>query len=99
MPVRVFLLASSEHRDTRLERRWIRDELDALIDWTSIAQALGGIYAAAKGEPAWADATVIRSASEADGDARLSGHRACKAIHGYKAVGADVDTARSKNSS
>lgn len=156
------------------------DELDGLIDWAPLAQALGGIYAAAKGEPAWpplalfkalliavwydvsdvklaeaiedrgsfrrfcgfsgeeptpertafvrfrrelvgrgldrvlfekvaaalrarsvtvksgtiVDATVIRSASEADGDARWSGHRVRKAIHGYKAhVGADVDTA------
>lgn len=40
------------------------------------------------------DATVVGSASESDGDARWSGHRSRKAIHGYKAhVGADADTA------
>jgi IS5 family transposase len=40
------------------------------------------------------DATVIRSASEADGEARWSGHRSRRAIHGYKAhIGADADTA------
>ena len=40
------------------------------------------------------DATVIRSASERDGEARWSGHRSRRAIHGYKAhVGADVETA------
>ena len=39
------------------------------------------------------DATVIASASEADGEAGWSGHRARKAIHGYKAhVAADADT-------
>jgi transposase, IS5 family len=40
------------------------------------------------------DATVVGSASEGDGDARWSGHRSRKAVHGYKAhVGADADTA------
>ena len=40
------------------------------------------------------DATVVGSASEGDEDARWSGHRSRKAIHGYKAhVGADADTA------
>lgn len=40
------------------------------------------------------DASVIASASEADAEAAWSGHRARKAIHGYKAhVGADADTA------
>ena len=40
------------------------------------------------------DATVIRSASQADADARWSGHRSRRAIHGYKAhIGADADTA------
>ena len=40
------------------------------------------------------DATVVGSASEADGEARWSGHRSRKAIHGYKAhVAADADTA------
>ncbi len=39
------------------------------------------------------DATVIASASEADGEAGWSGHRARKAIHSYKAhVAADADT-------
>jgi IS5 family transposase len=39
------------------------------------------------------DATVVGSAREGDGDARWSGHRSRKAVHGYKAhVGADVDT-------
>jgi IS5 family transposase len=156
------------------------DEIDALIDWTPVAQALSGVYAANKGEPAWpplalfkalliaiwydvsdvklaealadrasfrrfcgfsrdeptpertafvrfrrelvnrgldrvlfetvlsalksrgitiktgtiVDATVIRSASEDDSDAKWSGHRSRRAIHGYKAhVGADADTA------
>lgn len=161
-------------------RRSSLDEVDGLIDWTPIAEALNGIHDAAKGEPAWpplalfkavlisiwydvsdvklaealddrvsfrrfcgfsrdeatpertafvrfrreltargldripfegitaalkaravtiktgtiVDATVIRSASEADADARWSGHRARRAIHGYKAhVGADAETA------
>ena len=40
------------------------------------------------------DATVVGSASEGDEEARWSGHRSRKAIHGYKAhVGADADTA------
>jgi len=40
------------------------------------------------------DATVVGSTSESDGEARWSGHRSRKAIHGYKAhVGADADTA------
>lgn len=40
------------------------------------------------------DATVVRSASEADADARWSGHRSRRAIHGYKAhIGADAETA------
>ncbi|MBV8574583.1 MAG: IS5 family transposase [Acetobacteraceae bacterium] len=40
------------------------------------------------------DATVIRSVSEGDADAKWSGHRSRRAIHGYKAhVGADADTA------
>lgn len=39
------------------------------------------------------DATVVGSASVRDGDARWSGHRSRKAVHGYKAhVGADADT-------
>lgn len=29
------------------------DEFEALIDWTPIAQALCGVYTAAKGELAW----------------------------------------------
>ena len=161
-------------------RRSSLNEIEALIDWLPIAQTLSGIYAAAKGEPAWpplalfkallmavwydlsdvklaealedrasfrrfcgfsrdeatpertafvrfrrelvargldqalfeavttalkaravtiktgtiVDATVIRSASEADVDARWSGHRSRRAIHGYKAhIGADADTA------
>jgi IS5 family transposase len=40
------------------------------------------------------DATVVGSASKGDTEARWSGHRSRKAIHGYKAhVGADADTA------
>jgi IS5 family transposase len=40
------------------------------------------------------DATVVGSASEGDAEARWSGHRSRKAIHGYKAhIGADADTA------
>jgi transposase, IS5 family len=161
-------------------RRSSLDEISALIDWPPIAQALAGIYTAAKGEPAWpplalfkallisvwydlsdvklaealedrvsfrrfcgfsrdeatpertafvrfrrelvargldhtlfeavttalkaravtiktgtiVDATVIRSASDRDVDARWSGHRSRRAIHGYKAhIGADADTA------
>lgn len=166
------------HSDER--RRSSLDEIDGLIDWAPLAQALSGVYAAAKGEPAWpplalfkalllavwydlsdvklaealddrgsfrrfcgfarneptpertafvrfrrelvargldgvlfetvlsalkgrgaaiktgtiVDATVIRSASQEDADARWSGHRSRRAIHGYKAhVGADADTA------
>jgi transposase, IS5 family len=40
------------------------------------------------------DATVIASASHADGDAAWAAHRTRKAVHGFKAhVGADADTA------
>ena len=40
------------------------------------------------------DATVVGSASQGDRDARWSGHRSRKSVHGYKAhVGADADTA------
>ena len=40
------------------------------------------------------DATVIASASHADGEAAWAGHRSRKAIHGFKAhVAADADTA------
>jgi IS5 family transposase len=40
------------------------------------------------------DASVVASGSEGDGEAGWSGHRARKAIHGYKAhVGVDADTA------
>jgi IS5 family transposase len=40
------------------------------------------------------DATVVESASQGDEEARWSGHRSRKAVHGYKAhVGADADTA------
>ena len=159
--------------------RWPLDEIDALIDWMPLAQALSGIYAADRGEPGWpplalfkalliavwydlsdvklaealadrasfrrfcgfsrdeptpertafvrfrrelvshgldrglfetvlaelkargitiktgtiVDATIIRSASEGDADAKWSGHRSRRAIHSYKAhVGADADT-------
>jgi transposase, IS5 family len=164
----------------RERRRSSLDEIDLLIDWTAVARTLGGVYSAARGEPAWpplalfkalliavwhdisdvklaealedrgsfrrfcgfsrdeptpertafvrfrrelaardldrilfetiasalktrgvavktgtiVDATLIRSASEGDADARWSGHRSRRAIHGYKAhVGADADTA------
>jgi IS5 family transposase len=167
-------------RSSETARRSSLDEIDALIDWTPIRQALSGVYAAAKGEPAWpplalfkalliavwhdlsdvklaealddrgsfrrfcgfsrdeptpertafvrfrreliargldralfdkvnaalkargasvktgtiVDATVIRSASQGDADAKWSGHRSRRAIHGYKAhVAADADTA------
>ncbi|MEM9439907.1 MAG: IS5 family transposase [Pseudomonadota bacterium] len=40
------------------------------------------------------DATVVGSASQNDQDAKWSGHRSRKSVHGYKAhVGADADTA------
>ena len=40
------------------------------------------------------DASVVASAGEGDGEAGWSGHRARKAIHGYKVhVGVDADTA------
>jgi IS5 family transposase len=168
-------------RSSEQMRRSSLDEIDALIDWAPISQALSGVYSAAKGEPAWpplalfkalliavwqhdlsdvklagalddrgsfrrfcgfsrdeptpertafvrfrreliargldrvlfdkvnaalkargasvktgtiVDATVIRSASHDDADAKWSGHRSRRAIHGYKAhVAADSDTA------
>jgi IS5 family transposase len=163
-------------RSSEQMRRSSLDEIDALIDWAPISQALSGVYSAAKGEPAWpplalfkalliavwhdlsdvklagalddrgsfrrfcgfsrdeptpertafvrfrreliargldrvlfdkvnaalkargasvktgtiVDATVIRSASHDDADAKWSGHRSRRAIHGYKAhVAAD----------
>lgn len=42
-------------------RRSSLDEVDALIDWTPIAQALCGVYAAAKGEPAWPPLALFKA--------------------------------------
>ena len=37
------------------------DEMSALIDWTEIDRHLAGIYAAAKGEPAWPPLALFRA--------------------------------------
>src|SRR5438270_12804642 len=37
------------------------DEIDALIDWAPIAQALSGVYAAAKGDPAWPPLALFKA--------------------------------------
>jgi IS5 family transposase len=42
-------------RDTTL------DEMSALIDWTEIDRHLAGVYAAAKGEPAWPPLALFRT--------------------------------------
>ena len=41
--------------------RWPLDEIDALIDWTPVTQALSGVYAAAKGEPAWPPLALFKA--------------------------------------
>ena len=47
------------HSDER--RRSSLDEIDALIDWAPLAQALSGVYAAAKGEPAWPPLALFKA--------------------------------------
>src|SRR6187455_1916338 len=37
------------------------DEMSALIDWAAIDRRLAGIYAAAKGEPAWPPLALFRA--------------------------------------
>ena len=47
------------HSDER--RRSSLDEIDGLIDWAPLAQALSGVYAAAKGEPAWPPLALFKA--------------------------------------
>lgn len=76
----------------RFRRELLRHGLDETL-FAGITKQLKARAATVKtGE--LVDATVVGSASEGDGEARWSGHRSRKAIHGYKAhVGADADTA------
>jgi IS5 family transposase len=64
--------------------QWLFDEITTQLKVKAIRVKTGTLV----------DATVADSASEGDEEARWSGHRSRKAIHGYKAhVGADADTA------
>src|SRR6188472_3585851 len=36
-------------------------EIEVLIDWALVAQTLSGVYAAAKGEPAWPPLALFRA--------------------------------------
>ena len=49
-------IANSTARD-----RTSLDEMSALIDWAEIDRHLGGIYAAAKGEPGWPPLALFRA--------------------------------------
>ena len=76
----------------RFRRELVARGLDGVLFETALS-ALKGRGAAIK-TGTIVDATVIRSASQEDADARWSGHRSRRAIHGYIAhVGADADTA------
>ncbi len=76
----------------RFRRELVRHALDTALFEEITAQLKARAVAVKTGT--LVDATVVGSASEADVDARWSGHRSRKAIHGYKAhVGADADTA------
>jgi len=76
----------------RFRRELIRHGLEAAL-FTEITDQLKAQAVTIK-TGTLVDATVVGSASEGDDEARWSGHRSRKAIHGYKAhVGADADTA------
>lgn len=76
----------------RFRRELVARGLDAILFETVTDQLRAKAVAVKTGT--LIDATVIGSASETDTQARWSGHRARKAIHGYKAhVAADADTA------
>jgi len=76
----------------RFRRELVARGLDAVLFKTVTAQLRAKAVAVKTGT--LIDATVIGSASETDAEAGWSGHRARKAIHGYKAhVAADADTA------
>jgi transposase, IS5 family len=75
----------------RFRRELVRHGLDAALFEAITAQLKLRAVRIKRGT--LVDATVIASASDGDDEARWSGHRARKAIHGYKAhVGADADT-------
>lgn len=75
----------------RFRRELVRHGLDAALFEAITAQLKLRAVRIKRGT--LVDATVIASASEGDDEARWSGHRSRKAIHGYKAhVGADADT-------
>jgi len=76
----------------RFRRELVRHDLDEAL-FTEITGQLKRQAVVVK-TGTLVDATVVGSASEGDGEARWSGHRSRKAIHGYKAhVGADAETA------
>lgn len=75
----------------RFRRELVRLDLDAALFAEITAQLKAEAVTIKTGT--LVDATVVRSASEGDDEAKWSGHRSRKAIHGYKAhVGADADT-------
>src|SRR6187200_1397707 len=45
----------------RAERRGTLDELAEVIDWKPIEGQLGGVYAAAKGEPGWPPLALFKA--------------------------------------
>lgn len=76
----------------RFRKELVRHQLDEALFEEITAQLTARAVTVKTGT--LVDATVVGSASEGDDDARWSGHRSRKAIHGYKAhVGADADTA------
>lgn len=75
----------------RFRRELVARGLDAVLFETVTDQLRAKAVAVKTGT--LIDATVIGSASQTDAEAGWSGHRARKAIHGYKAhVAADADT-------
>jgi IS5 family transposase len=76
----------------RFRKELVRHDLDKALFEEITAQLKARAVTVKTGT--LVDATVVGSSSEGDEEARWSGHRSRKAIHGYKAhVGADADTA------
>ena len=76
----------------RFRKALIAHQLDRLLYTTVTAQLKAKAITVKTGT--LVDATIIRSASQGDGDARWVKHKGKPAVHGFKAhVGADADTA------
>ena len=76
----------------RFRKALIAHQLDRLLFTTVTAQLKAKAITVKTGT--LVDATIIRSASQGDGDARWVKHKGKPAVHGFKAhVGADADTA------